>query len=214
MLYKAIPILPCHLPKGTVSVMQTLHKHNPSSTYKSDCNNLFFFFSVDWSWVLARSWMSSLQEAPAVLPSFVSSKARVTPTETFVFSFGSVLCQSCFLSLCFLSPQMPKSHFFLVFHQSGSGGNALPSQRSAPSFCPAHAPGPFRNTQLSVLQRGLCLHLQQQCYKRKVHCNQNTECKLNSEKRLLKKGRKNWQTAKVTEFFYISFCYNYLCLRS
>ena len=70
-----------------------------------------FFFSVDCSQVLARSWMSSLQETPAVLPSFVSSKARVTRIETFVFSLGSVLHQSCFLSLCFLSIQMSKTLF-------------------------------------------------------------------------------------------------------
>lgn len=74
--------------------------------------------------------MSSLQEAPAVLPSFVSSKARVTPTEMFIFFLGSVLRQSCFFSFCFLSLQMPKSLFFLMFHQSTSGVNALPSQCS------------------------------------------------------------------------------------
>lgn len=73
----------------------------------------FFFFSVDCSQVLARSRTSSLQKAPVVLPSFVSSKARVTPTETFVFSLGSVLHQSCFLSLCFLSLQIPKILFSL-----------------------------------------------------------------------------------------------------
>lgn len=75
--------------------------------------SFFIFFSVDCGQVLARSRMSSLQKAPAVLPSFVSSKARVTLTETFVFSLGSVLHQSCFLSLCFLFLQIPKIPFSL-----------------------------------------------------------------------------------------------------
>lgn len=57
--------------------------------------------------------MSSLQEVPALLPSFVGSKARVSIIKMFVFSLGSVLHQPCFHSFCFLSLKTPKSLYSL-----------------------------------------------------------------------------------------------------
>lgn len=127
MLYKAIPILPCHLPKGTVSVMQTLHKHNPSSTYKSDCNNLFFFFLLTevGFWLgpeclpckrpLLFYLALSAQRQGSPLQKHLSSLSVLYFVSPVFFLFVSFphKCLKAIFSLCSISLDLAAMHFLL-----------------------------------------------------------------------------------------------------
>lgn len=132
--------------------------------------------------------MSSLQEAPALLPSFVSSKARVSIIEMFVFSLGSVLHQPCFHSFCFLSLKMPKSLYSLCSISLDLVAMHL-LLSSHPPLSTHLVQVPSEMCSLVLCKKGFSWHLQGKSYKKKSKLQSKTECKLNSEQRLFRKDR-------------------------